>query len=193
MSREEMTVYLDTVAALRITVFSEFPYLYDGDMDYERRYLSSYLESENAIIVGAWAGPQLVGVSTGTPMEDHAEDFADALKNAGVGISRTFYCAESVLLPEYRGQGIGARFFDEREAHALAIGRTWSAFCSVIRPDDHPERPADYAPLDKFWKRRGYRPMPGCIAKFAWKDHEDTRETVKSLQFWIRNLRTPTP
>ena len=32
---------LDDVAALRIAVFRDWPYLYDGDPDYERRYLAT--------------------------------------------------------------------------------------------------------------------------------------------------------
>ena len=33
---------LDDVARLRITVFREWPYLYDGDLEYERDYLNAY-------------------------------------------------------------------------------------------------------------------------------------------------------
>ncbi len=99
-----------------------------------------------------------------------------------------FYCAESVLLPGYRGQGIGHRFFDLREAHARTMGFTHCAFCSVIRPADHPARPADYRPLDGFWRARGYAPMPGVIAEFSWKDLGEDHETRKPLQFWMRAL-----
>lgn len=189
MSRTEVGDWIDAVADLRIRVFAEFPYLYDGDMDYERDYLAAYRESEKAIIVGAWDGDRLVGASTGTPMEDHADDFAQAFDGQGMDITGIFYCAESVLLPQYRGRGIGGQFFDHREAHARALGREWSAFCAVIRPEDHPARPADYAPLDGFWTRRGYRMLPGAIAQFGWKDHGEVAETPKPLQFWIRRLK----
>ena len=58
------------VARLRINVFRDWPYLYEGDLEYEQAYLRPYLDSKNAIVVGAWDGDQLVGVSTGAPMED---------------------------------------------------------------------------------------------------------------------------
>ncbi|WP_424931659.1 GNAT family N-acetyltransferase [Amaricoccus macauensis] len=189
MSRAEIEFWLDAVAELRIRVFAEFPYLYDGDMDYEREYLATYRESARAVIVGAWDGDTLVGASTGTPMEDHADDFAHAFADQNLDISRIFYCAESVLLPEYRGRGIGAKFFDHREAHARALGREWSAFCAVIRPEDHPARPAIYSPHDGFWTKRGYAKLPGAIAHFSWKDIGNTNETRKPLQFWIRSLK----
>ncbi|MGR3320688.1 MAG: GNAT family N-acetyltransferase [Pseudooceanicola sp.] len=178
---------LEDVARLRIAVFRDFPYLYDGDLDYERRYLESYL-APSAIVVGAFDGRRLVGAATGAAMEDHAEDFAAAFADRPERLEEIFYCAESVLLPEYRGQGIGHAFFDAREDHARALGRRYSAFCAVIRPDDHPARPAGYAPLDPFWRKRGYAPLDGVVARFAWRDIGDAEESRKPLQFWMRTL-----
>lgn len=180
---------LDDVARLRIAVFRAFPYLYDGDLDYERRYIATYRDSPGAVVAGAFDGARLVGAATGTPMTDHAAEFAAALAGTGLDLSAMFYCAESVLLPGYRGQGIGHRFFDLREDHARAQGATHSAFCAVIRPADHPARPADYRPLDPFWRGRGYAPLPGAVAHFRWRDVGDTAETEKPLQFWLRDLR----
>lgn len=179
---------LDDVAQLRLTVFRAWPYLYDGDLAYERSYLQRYRDSPDAVVVGAFDGDRLVGAATGAPLLDHAEDFAEAFADSGEDLSRIFYCAESVLLPEYRGQGIGHRFFDLREDHARETGHLKSAFCGVIRPEDHPARPAQYLPLDGFWRRRGYHPLAGVIARFSWKDTGDSAETHKPLQFWIRRL-----
>ena len=179
---------LDDVARLRIEVFRAFPYLYDGDMDYERRYVASYQSSPGAVLVAAFDGARLVGASTGTPLADHAQDFAQAFSGTGFDLSQVFYCAESVLLPGYRGQGVGHRFFDLRESHARAQGFTDCAFCAVIRPDDHPAKPTDYRPLDAFWSARGYAQLPGVIARFSWRDLGDAQETEKPLQFWHRSL-----
>ncbi|MCB2128718.1 MAG: GNAT family N-acetyltransferase [Rhodobacteraceae bacterium] len=179
---------LDDVARLRIAVFRDWPYLYDGNLSYERRYLQTYRNSSDAILVGAFDRGRLVGASTGTPMEDHAGEFGAAFAATGLELGSIFYCAESVLLPEYRGQGLGHAFFDTREAHARKLGRTHSAFCRVVRPHDHPQHPAGYRPLDEFWRKRGYAPLEGAMAGFAWKDIGDTSETQKPMQFWIRSL-----
>lgn len=184
----ELDTALDDVAALRIAVFRDWPYLYDGDLAYERRYLATYRDSPGAILIGAFDGARLVGAATGTPMEDHAEDFGAALSATGMALTRIFYCAESVLLPAYRGRGIGHRFFDGREAHARALGRDHVAFCSVIRPDDHPARPAGARSNDAFWRKRGYAPLPGVIAEYAWRDLGEEQESRKPLQFWLRRL-----
>lgn len=178
---------LPDVARLRIDVFRDWPYLYDGDADYERDYLRSY-QSPGAVVVAAMDGDRIVGAATGAPMSDHATDFGAAFADRPEPLSDIFYCAESVLLRAYRGHGLGHAFFDAREDHARALGARWSAFCSVIRPADHPMRPAEYWPLDAFWRKRGYAPLPGVVAQFAWKDLGQATETEKTLQFWMKPL-----
>ena len=179
---------LEDVARLRITVFREWPYLYDGDLEYERGYLNAYRNNPAAVLVGAFDGSELIGAATGTPMLDHADEFASAFRDLNWDLSQVFYCAESVLLNTYRGSGIGHRFFDLREEHARALGCSKVVFCAVQRPVDHPLRPADYRPLDAFWEKRCYRPIPNAIAHFSWKDIDVAHETPKPLQFWARDL-----
>jgi len=179
---------LGDVAALRISVFRDWPYLYDGDLDYERGYLATYRDSAGAVVVGAFDGDRLIGAATGTPMEDHGEEFGAAFEGSGFALDQIFYCAESVLLPAYRGQGIGHAFFDAREGHARALGRRYSVFCRVLRPDSHPLYPAGYRPLDGFWRKRGYRPLDGVTADYVWKDVGEDAPTAKTMQFWLREL-----
>ena len=184
----EITARLDDLADLRITVFRDWPYLYDGDRDYERGYLAAYRDNPGAILVAALDGDRIVGAATGSPMADHASEFAAAFAVTGIDLARVFYCAESVQLPDYRGQGAGHAFFDLREAHAAALGHDHVAFCAVQRPADHPLRPASYRPLDAFWRKRGYRPLPGVVAEFDWKDIDQPASTSKPLQFWMRQI-----
>lgn len=184
----DLDAHLDGVAALRIAVFRDWPYLYEGSMEYEARYLAHYRNSPAAVLVGAFDGDTLIGAATGTPMEDHADDFAAPLAQVGLPVTSIFYCAESVLLPGWRGRGLGHRFFDLREAHARALGRSHVAFSSVIRPDDHPLRPPQARTNDAFWRKRGYAPVPGALARFRWTDLGESAESEKPLQVWLRAL-----
>lgn len=185
---EDLAGALPALARLRIEVFRAYPYLYDGDLAYEERYLRAYADSPGALVVGAWDGERLVGAATGAPMEDHAAEFAKPFAERGYPLEEIFYCGESVLLPAYRGRGIGHAFFDQREAQGRALGRPWSCFCAVIRAEGHPLRPADYRPLDLFWRKRGYRPVEGLVAEFPWRDLGEAEETLKPMQFWMRPL-----
>lgn len=184
----DLDAALDDVARLRIEVFRDWPYLYDGDVEYERRYLQVYRDSASAVVVGAFDGDTLVGAATGMPLADHADDFAAAFEGSGIDMGEVFYCAESVLLRACRGHGIGHRFFDEREAHARRLGFAKVAFCGVVRPLDHPLRPEGARSLEPFWRGRGYRPLADVVATFSWKDIDREVETDKPLQFWMRDL-----
>lgn len=184
----ELTPWLQAVAELRIRVFRDFPYLYDGSLDYEQDYLSTYVETGTAICVLALDGDRVVGASTGLAMSDETDEFRQPLVEAGLDTGSVFYCAESVLLPQYRGHGLYRTFFRAREAHARALGKTESEFCAVQRPDDHPLKPRDYEPLDPVWRRYGYRPMPDIQAIFPWKDIDQPVETDKPLMFYRKVL-----
>jgi len=184
----ELEAALDGVAELRITVFRDWPYLYDGSKDYEREYLQTYRDNPGALLVGAFHEGRLIGASTSTPMEDHAPEFAAPFRALGIAPEKILYGAESVLLRPYRGIGLGHRFIDLREGHARALGRTHVAFCSVVRPEDHPARPAVYRSNDAFWRGRGFATLPGVVARFSWKDLGEAEETEKALQFWMRAL-----
>ncbi|SEB60665.1 GNAT family N-acetyltransferase [Rhodobacter sp. 24-YEA-8] len=184
----ELEAALDDMARLRITVFRAWPYLYDGTLDYERTYLQAYRDSPGALLVAAIDDGRIVGASTSAPMEDHAAEFAEPMRQTGLALEKILYGAESVLLPEYRGRGVGHRFFDLREEHARSLGRSHVAFCSVMRPGDHPLRPDTYRSNDAFWTKRGYAPLPGAIAHFSWRDLGEVSDSEKPLQFWIRQL-----
>lgn len=182
--------YLDAVARLRIEVFREFPYLYDGSMDYERHYLQTYLQCPDAVVVVAFDGDEIVGASTGIPMMYEELQFRQPFLDHGHDPARVFYCAESVLRREYRGQGTGARFFEERERHARALGGfDWCCFCAVDRPHDHPLRPAQYQPHDRFWEQRGYARHPELGATYHWKDIDQPEQTSKRLVFWLKSVQ----
>lgn len=183
---------LPALARLRIEVFRAFPYLYDttgeSAFEYEEDYIATFAKSRDALIVAAYDGDEIIGCATGSALDTTHEDLALPLAASGVDIFTTFYCGESVLLPAYRGQGIGHAFFDRREAHARANGYKRICFCAVIRRDDHKRKPADYSPLDLFWRARGYAPLEGAIAYFPWKDLDDEEESEKPMQFWLREL-----
>ena len=188
LSGAELAAALDDLAALRIAVFAAWPYLYEGDPAYEARYLAEYAAAPGAVLVAAFDGARVVGAATAAPMVHQKEEFRRPFEARGIDTARLFYFGESVLLPEYRGQGIGHAFFDHREKAARAAGAQSTCFAAVIRASDHPAQPAGYRPLDAFWQARGYAPIPGLVTELAWKEHGEADESLKPMQYWLKHL-----
>ena len=191
---QDMAPLIRDVARLRLSVFREWPYLYDGSQAYEENYLEDFASSQFSIVVAAMDVDAVVGVATAAPLMEHTEEFAPLFSNAGFVPSQIFYCGESVLLPAYRGQGIGHKFFDAREEHGRRLRRyegfdlRLTAFCGVVRAEDDPRCPVDYRPLDAFWRKRGYGLVPGLIGSYSWKEIGMSDETDHPMQFWLKDL-----
>ncbi len=181
---------LPALAELRRTVFRAWPYLYDGTASYETGYGRAYADSPRAALVVAFQGEQPVGAATCLPLEDEEENVKAPFLAHSIDPARVFYFGESVLLPSLRGQGIGVRFFEHREAHACAVSDAdLACFCAVERAPDDARRPADFVPLDSFWRKRGYAPMPGLACTMRWREVGCAEDVAHRLDFWSKPLR----
>lgn len=181
--------YIEAVAALRIAVFRDWPYLYDGDLDYEKHYLATYAASSGSVFVLAIEDGRVVGASTGVPLADETAAMRQPFFARGIPLADVFYFGESVLLQAWRGYGIGHRFFDERERHARKLGGfAMTAFCAVERDVDDPRRPLDHRANDVFWGKRGYRRQDDMFCSIDWRELGDARSTPHRLRFWLRPL-----
>ncbi len=184
----EIKPYLDALGSLRLKIFREYPYLYEGNLDDERQYLRSYEESPNSLVILAMDKDSAVGATTCLRMSDAEPAFRACFQKAGYDPALICYFGESILLPAYRGRGIGKQFFEHRENHALKLRTQTSAFCAVDRPLDHPARPTGYRPLDSFWQAQGYKKHPEWQATFVWKEIHEVSESPKTLTFWTKTL-----
>ena len=190
LTRAEAEARLDEMASLRINVFKDFPYIYDGSVQYEVKYLGRYLKAQNAQFIGALNPEnQLVGLATCLPLSEEDNFVQKPFLDAGLNLDEIFYFGESILLSKYRGQRIGHRFFDLREQLAKNYGSNYACFCAVKRPDEHRLKPKDYRPLDAFWKGRGYNKIENLKSFFEWKDLDEANETFKEMIYWMRSLK----
>ena len=187
----EIESVFDDLAALRISVFHDFPYLYEGTVDYEKEYLKIYSTSERSFLFAAYDGDKMVGATTCLPLKDETDEVRKPFEDAGMDIDRIFYFGESILLHPYRGMGIGHQFFDEREKHAGGFGEyNLCCFCSVERDDNHPKKPEDYRPNDVFWTKRGYVKEPALQCFMEWPDIGEAQSSSKKMIFWTKTLTT---
>lgn len=180
---------IPALANLRIAVFREFPYLYDGSITYEAAYLQTYLECPQSLIVTVQDGTKIVGASSALPLAFETPELRRPFEDNGWDVERVFYLAESVLLPNYRGRGLGHQFFELREAHARKLGGfTHSAFCAVKRPDDHPAKASGPRSLETFWRGRGYAPDRALNATLYWQEIGQATQTPHELGCWVKTL-----
>jgi GNAT superfamily N-acetyltransferase len=187
-SGPDLLPLLPALARLRVTVFRDWPYLYEGDEAYERDYLRAYAEKPGAAVVACLAGEEVVGAATCQPMAETHDEVKDAFLGRGLDPRRFCYFGESVLLSAWRGRGAGVRFFTERETHARRLGLPYATFCGVERDPKDPRRPPGYQPLNAFWRKRGYTHYPDLACTLSWREVGAAEETPHRLSFWIKPL-----
>lgn len=179
---------LPALSRLRIAVFQAWPYLYAGDARQEEAYLGRFLGGgDAAVIVARDAAGAVIGCATCLPALQSDASVQAALRRGGIDAARICYLGESVLLPAFRGSGIGGGFFAAREAHARALGLTGAAFAAVVRNVNDPRRPKDHRPLDGLWRKRGYAPRHDISLVMDWQEVGDDRERPHSLSFWVKD------
>ncbi len=181
--------FLTELADLRMRVFQDYPYLYEGDLDYEKKYLNTYFASPKSFVALCFDDQKIVGACTAILLADEQPEFQKPFLQKGLEPQKICYFGESVLLPAYRGQGIGNSFMDLRLSFAKEFADVnMAAFCAVIREDNHPMKPHNYSPLDEFWKKRGFAKMPDFITEYSWRDIDEKTESVKKMQFWSKKI-----
>ncbi|KAA0990075.1 GNAT family N-acetyltransferase [Dyadobacter aurulentus] len=186
----EISSVFEDLGELRITVFRDFPYLYEGSPNYETEYLKIYAQSDKALLFAVYDDQTMIGATTCIPLTDETDEVRKPFEDPGYDLGSVFYFGESILLKEYRGAGLGHRFFDERESHARSFGNFETAcFCAVERAVDHPLKPSDYRPNDAFWLKRGYHKESRLQTQMKWLDIGDTVQSEKKMTFWVKNLK----
>jgi GNAT superfamily N-acetyltransferase len=191
----EILPHLEDLARLRVSVFREWPYLYEGDPAYEDGYLRTYADSGRAVIVLARHRDAVVGAASALPLSAEPDSVQAPVRCLGWDVGRTFYFGESVLDAPWRGRGLGHAFMDARLAEAERQGMTSAVFCAVRRSATDPRRPANARDLGTFWRRRGFVPL-GVSCAFRWTEIGG-EEADNPMDFWGRQVRsaaaTPSP
>lgn len=187
---KEARSFAKELASLRLRVFFDFPYLYEGNEEYEMKYLETYFRAQHSFLFLVEENQKIVGASTGIWAQEEEESFRTPFILNGMNPENIFYFGESVLLPEYRGRGLGKIFFEEREhfAKSLSFIQTLS-FCAVERSDSHPLKPNNYRPLNSFWESLGFQKENKLKTEYEWQDRGEKQATKKTMQYWIKHLK----
>jgi ribosomal protein S18 acetylase RimI-like enzyme len=181
---EEVLPCLDEVAALRIEIFREWPYLYEGDIKTEKNYLKVYVDTKDSVLVLAKDHEKIVGVVMGLPVADSMKQIQKEYQRQNVSMDGIFYLADAIIFAPYRGQGIGTRMLQTFENSVLEMQKYGQiSCCEIVRDQNHPLKPKEYQSLDAFWDHLGFLVSPGWQTSFDYLDIGNTEETPHPMRF----------
>src|SRR5260221_9970375 len=138
LTGKQIIPVIPEVAKLRIKMFREFPYLYEGDIkykDYEEKYLASYVETPHALLVILKDRNRIGGVATALPFTNTGELFAEPLQKfraQGLNPKDYFYVGDVIVLPEYQGNRFSTISVEKIENLAREWGYQQACLMTVI-------------------------------------------------------------
>lgn len=183
--------HLADIARLRAEVLAGWPYLRAPDPAAERAGLETLEGDDSAVAVLAFDAGVAVGAATAQRLDRAGAGMAAAFAMTDLPPDQTMFLGESVLLPAFRGQGAGHVLIAARERHARRLGLRWAVLATYDRAEARPERPADWRPLDPFWRARGYRPLMGVGVTVPWVEAGRAGAQGHTLDLWVRDLTAP--
>ena len=190
---QDSTDYIDTISKLRVDVFKEYPYLYEGELCYEKNYMLGYTTDKQAMIAIARVDGKLAGVSTGIPLISNSEIVVDAKKvflQEKIEIGDYYYYGEVIVLPEYRGRGLTTKLYAAQNELIKSWGFKHVCILTVVREIDHPLKPVDYKSPEKMWEHLGFF-RNKLITDYHWptiQADKSVKDIKNTLEFWTKQL-----
>lgn len=185
---------IDEVANLRIKLFRDFPYLYVGNLEYEKEYLKIYSNQEEALlIVFKNEKNNIVGVATGAPFSETDELFSEAraeFKRNNLDPTEGYYIGEALILPEYQGKFFSYDLIRQIERQIKSSGYHYVCFMTVERDPNDPRRPTHYKDIEKIWQRLNYQKTNIRMHSTypTLQSDGSIKEVENEMVFWIKQL-----
>ncbi len=133
---------LDDLATLRLDIFLEYPYLYQGRREDELAYLYTYAEKPEACVILAYDGPAVIGAATGMPLIHEDTQLLEAFADTAYSLNEIYYVGELLFRPAYRNSGLGQKLLAQMESHVLSLGRYHKLTCATVERPASPLAPA---------------------------------------------------
>ncbi len=182
--------YLEEAARFRVEVFSEYPYLYEGTVEFElKEILPVYVRSKESAWVIAKEDDRIVGILTGIPLAETAPNIHSPFLQNNISMEPYYCLADLMVLKEYRGKGIGKSLYHAFEEFVRTKpSYRYITFYEISRPLNDPKRPANYHSLDPFWSKRDYAKHPELNFEIPWSEIGSTKDCIHAIVYWIKKL-----
>lgn len=187
--------YCDLISQMRLDAFQEYPYLYNGNMNYEKEeeYVRQYSKDNKSTLAIATIDEKIIAIITGIPLVSDSEIVSDArtaFSENGINSEDYYYLGEFITLPEYQGKGIANKLLLAQQELLKKWRFKYACLATVIRPTNHPLRPVNYKPTDDIWQKWGFR-KNSIVLKHSWPTIQPdgtVKQEINELQFWVNQL-----
>lgn len=194
LTNQEVTPLLPFVASLRINVFREYPYLYDGNFKEEMDDLEHCAQLPHNAIAIAYHKNTPIGFLYGIPLVEFQSHFEnpviDLFKEKNLQPETCYYFADVIILPEHRGNHLTKKLFDVLEAYAQENGYSSASFITENH-EVHPLKPVDYKSLAPLWTYLQYK-KTGLQSEGSWQTHQPDGSIKKQkhlADIWFKQLK----
>ncbi|MBC7398043.1 MAG: hypothetical protein H7333_11420 [Bdellovibrionales bacterium] len=189
----EIIPHIHEVSKFRVQYFKDYPYLYCGNIDYEKQYLQSFSVEPEAILVAAFDSEnKLSAISTGLPLLCSSSILADGpemfLKN-GLDPKKIFYYGEIIISYKYRLKGVVRKVYAMQEKFAITKGFTSIALSTVVRDDFDFRKPQGYKDTDGLWRALGFT-RTNMHFEFEWPTYDvngNVTDQSNQMVYWTKS------
>lgn len=188
---QEAERYIDQIAAIRLNMFKEYPYLYNGTVEIEKEYLQIYFKSSHANILLTFdSDDNVIGFSSSIPLSDEAEEIRAPFIEKQLNCDNYLYIGEGLIYPEYQGKNLVRQAAQIHEEIARSKGYKYLTFMAVDRPEDHPCKPDNYRSTDGLFKHFGYTKFDNMNVTLTWNQLDTNQEATNTLSLWHKEIRS---
>lgn len=183
----EITPQIERIAKFRLSIFKDYPYLYQGSLENEIDYVSAYALSVQSIFVYLEDESGLRAASLGMPLKQKSSSFTAPLANDN--IDSIFYIGEIMVRQDARQRGLGRELMHKMISQVdMQTFNTLSLY-TVERADNHPLKPLGYSPPDHLWKMFGFEKLENRTAFFKWQEPNEQDITEKNMSIWMKTAK----
>lgn len=174
--------YIQDITDLSLTIYREYPYLYEGTEEEYMPFIEYYSYSQNGIACILFDNDKPIGVAIGMPMNEMREKYKQPLLNyyTETDFDSLFYLGEFLLLKEYRGQGFSKQMYLELEQQVRKTGFSSKIFFCEID---------NYRSLDKFWSKLGFKLCGNLSFTVYWRNVSELEDSPHNMIYLMKSLQ----
>lgn len=188
---DELPKIIHTLGLWRIKYFREFPYLYEGNIDYEQAYLNNYIKGKDSVILCIEVEKEPIAIASGTSLMSEMDITTRSMQELSnlIPVESTAYLGEIIISEAYRGKGLSKTIISQLENHFKNLNYTHTCFLTVVR-NNHPLEPKNYIKPSVFWIANGYT-KTFVSSSFHWPCIQENGKIIEcenEMIYWVKSL-----